>query len=43
MSYVAFAPGRDVGVFVSVNKIDFAMFSGLTAGANDLIASLAPH
>jgi D-alanyl-D-alanine-carboxypeptidase/D-alanyl-D-alanine-endopeptidase len=32
MSYVAFAPGRDVGVFVSVNKIDFAMFSsGLSA------------
>jgi D-alanyl-D-alanine-carboxypeptidase/D-alanyl-D-alanine-endopeptidase len=42
MSYIAFAPGRDVGVFVAVNKIDFGMFAGLTAGANELIASLAP-
>ena len=43
MTYVAFAPGRDVGVFVAVNKIDFGMFAGLTAGANELIASLAPQ
>ena len=43
MSYTAFAPGRDVGVFVAVNKIDFGMFAGLTAGANELIASLAPQ
>ena len=42
MSYTAFAPGRDVGVFVAVNKIDFGMFAGLTEGANELIASLAP-
>jgi D-alanyl-D-alanine-carboxypeptidase/D-alanyl-D-alanine-endopeptidase len=43
MTYVAFAPSRQVGVFVAVNKIDFGMFAGLTAGANELIASLAPQ
>ncbi|ACL61417.1 D-alanyl-D-alanine-carboxypeptidase/endopeptidase AmpH [Methylobacterium nodulans] len=40
MSYVAFAPGRDVGVFVVVNRVDFAMFSSLTDAANKLIANL---
>ena len=43
MSYIAFAPGRDVGVFVSANRIDFAMFTGLTEGVNELIAMLAPR
>jgi serine-type D-Ala-D-Ala carboxypeptidase/endopeptidase len=43
MSYTAFAPGHGVGAFVAVNKIDFGMFAGLTAGVNDLVASLAPH
>jgi serine-type D-Ala-D-Ala carboxypeptidase/endopeptidase len=43
MNYVAFAPGRDVGVFVSVNRIDFGMFAGLVEGAQELIASLAPR
>ena len=41
MSYVAFAPGRNVGVFVAVNRVDFPMFVGLTDAANKLIASLA--
>jgi len=41
MSYVAFAPGRDVGVFMVVNRLDFAPFAGLMAGANALVASLA--
>ena len=41
MSYLAFAPGRDVGVFVVVNRADFGMFAGLTTAANRLIASLA--
>ena len=41
MSYVAFAPGRDVGLFVVVNRLDFAPFAGLMAGANTLVASLA--
>jgi D-alanyl-D-alanine-carboxypeptidase/D-alanyl-D-alanine-endopeptidase len=41
MSYLAFAPGRDVGIFVAVNRVDFAMFFALTGGANALIATLA--
>jgi D-alanyl-D-alanine-carboxypeptidase/D-alanyl-D-alanine-endopeptidase len=41
MSYVVFAPGRDVGVFVVMNRLDFAPFAGLVAGANDLVASMA--
>ncbi|MEO8925916.1 MAG: D-alanyl-D-alanine-carboxypeptidase/endopeptidase AmpH [Caulobacteraceae bacterium] len=40
MSYVAFAPGREVGVFVVANKVDFAMFHTLTKGANGLIQDL---
>jgi D-alanyl-D-alanine-carboxypeptidase/D-alanyl-D-alanine-endopeptidase len=43
MSYIAFAPSRDVGAFVSVNRIDFAMFAGLAEGVNELIAMLAPR
>ena len=43
MSYMAFAPGHDVGVFIAVNKIDFEMFADLTKGANGLIASLVPQ
>jgi D-alanyl-D-alanine-carboxypeptidase/D-alanyl-D-alanine-endopeptidase len=41
MSYIAFAPGRHVGVFVGVNRVDFGMFKGLAEGANGLIAQLA--
>ena len=40
MSYIAFAPGRDVGVFVAVSRVDFGMFGGLVEGANSLIANL---
>jgi serine-type D-Ala-D-Ala carboxypeptidase/endopeptidase len=40
MSYIAFAPGRNVGLFVVVNRVDFAMFRGLTDSANALIATL---
>lgn len=40
MSYIAFAPGRDVGLFVAVNRLDFPMFFVLTDAANKLIASL---
>jgi len=43
MSYIAFVPGRDVGLFVAVNRLDFAMFYGLTNSANQLLASLAPR
>ncbi len=41
MSYLAFAPGRDVGAFMVVNRVDFAMFEGLKNGVNDIIANLA--
>jgi D-alanyl-D-alanine-carboxypeptidase/D-alanyl-D-alanine-endopeptidase len=40
MSYVAFAPGRSVGVFVAVNRADFGMFGPLTDVARKVIASL---
>ena len=40
MSDIVFAPGRDVGVFVAVNRVDFKMFYGLTGGVHKLIASL---
>jgi len=43
MSYIAFVPGRDVGLFVAVNRVDFAMFFRLTTAANELLASLAPR
>jgi len=32
-----------VGLFVAVNRVDFTMFNGLTAVANELLASLAPR
>lgn len=41
MSYIAFAPGRGVGVFVAVNRADFGMFSKLTGAADGMIANLA--
>ncbi|MCI0467219.1 MAG: D-alanyl-D-alanine-carboxypeptidase/endopeptidase AmpH [Beijerinckiaceae bacterium] len=40
MSYIAFAPGRGIGLFVAVNRVDFAMFFALTKAANGLIANL---
>lgn len=40
MSYIAFAPGRHVGLFVAVSRVDFAMFFALVKTANGLIASL---
>lgn len=40
MTYIAFAPGRDVGLFVAVNRVDFAMFFVLTEAANGIIANL---
>ena len=41
MSYMAFAPGRHVGVFVAVDRVDFYMFFGLVGGADGLLATLA--
>ncbi len=40
MTYIAFAPGRNVAVFWVVNRVDFGMFYGLANAANDLIANL---
>ena len=40
MTYAAFAPGRRVGVFLAVNRVDFGMFGGLAGGVNRLIATL---
>src|SRR6516165_2021595 len=43
MTYVVLAPTRGVGVFVAVNRLNFAMFDGLTNGVHDLVADLAPR
>ncbi|HEX5325397.1 MAG TPA: D-alanyl-D-alanine-carboxypeptidase/endopeptidase AmpH [Acetobacteraceae bacterium] len=40
MTYVAFAPGRGVGVFVAVDRVDFAMFAALVGAANQLVGEL---
>ena len=40
VSYVAVVPGREVGVFVAVNRVDFAMVFGFTTAANQLNARL---
>ncbi len=42
-SYVAFAPTRDIGVFVAVNAFDLAAASAMAKAANDLLAQLAPR
>ncbi|MBN15636.1 MAG: D-alanyl-D-alanine-carboxypeptidase/endopeptidase AmpH [Pelagibacterium sp.] len=42
-SYIAFAPSRGVGVFMAINKFDFAAATAMAEVANDLIASLAPR
>jgi serine-type D-Ala-D-Ala carboxypeptidase/endopeptidase len=38
MSYIALVPGGEVGSFVAVNRLDFAMFYGLTNAASQLLA-----
>ena len=40
MSYMAFAPGQGVGVFIEASRVDFPMFAILTDTTNKLIASL---
>ena len=42
-SYVAFAPARDIGVFVAINSFDVAAATAMTKVANDLIAELRPR
>jgi hypothetical protein len=36
-------PGRDAGVFLAVNRIDFMVFHDRTSAAGALLAVLAPH
>jgi D-alanyl-D-alanine-carboxypeptidase/D-alanyl-D-alanine-endopeptidase len=40
MTYIAFAPGRDVGIFWAVNRENFNMGSALAVAANELVANL---
>lgn len=39
--YCAFAPGENIGVFVGINKFDFATSGAMATVANDIIAILA--
>lgn len=41
MSYVALAPGKNVGVFVAVNRVNFAMFFALAGAVNNVVGTLA--
>ena len=42
-TYCAFSPSRNVGVFVAINRFDFATAMAMATVANDLIATLAPR
>ena len=42
-SYVAFAPSRGIGVFVSINAFSVAGFDAMAKATNELIAELAPR
>jgi CubicO group peptidase (beta-lactamase class C family) len=42
-SYIAFAPTRGVGVFVSMNEFNVAGFPEMANAANDLITEIAPR
>ncbi len=42
-SYLAFAPSRGVGVFVSMNEFSVGGFDMMAKAANELIAELAPR
>jgi D-alanyl-D-alanine-carboxypeptidase/D-alanyl-D-alanine-endopeptidase len=42
-SYIAFAPSRGVGVFVSINQFSVGGFDAMAKAANELIAELAPR
>jgi serine-type D-Ala-D-Ala carboxypeptidase/endopeptidase len=42
-SYLAFAPHRDVGVFVSINQYDFTAAMNMAGVINGLIAQLTPR
>jgi D-alanyl-D-alanine-carboxypeptidase/D-alanyl-D-alanine-endopeptidase len=42
-SYVAIAPARGIGVFVSINQFSVGGFAGMVTAANNLIAELSPR
>jgi D-alanyl-D-alanine-carboxypeptidase/D-alanyl-D-alanine-endopeptidase len=42
-SYVAFAPARGVGAFVSINEFNFSAAMTMATAVNELIANLAPR
>jgi len=43
LSYIAFSPARNIGVFISINKFDFTAASAMATAANHLISELAPR
>lgn len=43
LSYIAFSPARGVGVFMSINKFDFAAGTYMPAFVNELISQLGPR
>jgi D-alanyl-D-alanine-carboxypeptidase/D-alanyl-D-alanine-endopeptidase len=43
LSYVAFAPSRDIGVFISMNAFKFDGFTTMVGIAVSLIEQLAPR
>jgi len=43
LSYLAFAPTRGIGVFISINAFDFAAGMEMAEVINDLIATLTPR
>ncbi|MFC3227904.1 D-alanyl-D-alanine-carboxypeptidase/endopeptidase AmpH [Marinibaculum pumilum] len=42
-TYMAFAPGRDIGAFVAINSFDFGAAMGMAEVVNGLIAQLSPR
>jgi D-alanyl-D-alanine-carboxypeptidase/D-alanyl-D-alanine-endopeptidase len=42
-SYIVFAPGRSIGVFVSINQFSVSGFDAMVKAANGLIAELEPR
>ncbi len=43
MNYVVLSPNRRIGVWVAVNRVNFAMFEGIHSTVFDLVASLSPR
>ena len=41
--YIAFAPTRNVAVFVAINQFNFGAVVAMTEAANELIGDLAPR